>query len=222
MAAVTVVPQPEVVLARLEQIIPLLYHAIESGVSKALAYQYDGARDPWLASHLVRHHAKTVLKALGHDVDEMFDLNEKSPLSGLSFSYRSQYGFKVLKADRLGGLPSAGNSDRRKEFYCQESLAPELLGIARESLPELPLNLVVLWEVDAAFNLLGLTLVCPKSDSPLFGDDGQVLRSAELHWSIPIPHPAASAPPVMVPAAPTDLPITPKRPAAAVAESGNE
>jgi hypothetical protein len=77
------------------------------------------------------------------------------------------------------------------------------------------LNLLVLWETDAAFTLRRLSLVCPRVG-------GLTRESVAAYWTVEIPHPAAAraqTPPVSrVPAGSTepwdDLEIRRRPPAA--------
>ena len=191
---VLLVPDPEIVLHRIEEIRGPLYSAFEVGLGKAEAYEYEapeGAADdyvePYLFAQIVRHHVKAQLRAAGRQVEDEFGVDEDVPNNGVCFTYVN-YTIRLLKSDHRGGLPSAGKSDQRRDFYCQTSFASKMLGVSQDELVGLPLNLVVLYSRDGS-----LVLVCPKSEEPEI-EDGRISKSAEAHWSIPIPHPAESQP----------------------------
>jgi hypothetical protein len=81
------------------------------------------------------------------------------------------------------------------------------------------LNLLVLWEADAAYTLRRLSLVCPKVG-------GLTRESVAAYWTIEIPHPNLSRAPAIAggrtsaaaPAARDDLEIHLRRPAAMASE----
>ena len=151
MPDVPVIPDPELVLARIDPIVSTLYHAVETGIQKALAYPFEpspsgGDRDASLASHIVRHHARAVLRTLLHDLCDDFELDEGAALSPLYFTYLN-FNIRILKAYKRGGLPAAGGSESRRHFYCQGSLfSAEDFGVDQDALSKQPLNLVVLWK----------------------------------------------------------------------------
>jgi len=93
--------------------------------------------------------------------------------NGLQLSYADLL-LRILKADG-GGVPLAGASRARQRFYHQLSLLGE------EAVEVL--KLLVLWDVDRLGLDGELLLVCPKRGA-------ETKDSLEVHWMVPIPHPA--------------------------------
>ena len=94
--------------------------------------------------------------------------------NGLEIFYK-EHTIKFFKGVN-GQPPPCGKSDTRKAFYQQS-----LFGVLHESF--LARNLLVIYNVAKDGTFLGLDLACPK---------GVVSDYAppELHWSVPVPHPA--------------------------------
>jgi hypothetical protein len=130
----------------------------------------DEQPDVWLSPSLVRYH---VLKDLG----EKGTLPLAADLQGLAnngliFSTRGA-NVRVLKSDE-GDLPVPGQSFARRAFYQQLPLGLD------ESDGEPSLNLVLLWDADRDYELIDLSLACPKT--------GALTRaSVEAHWNHPLP-----------------------------------
>ena len=132
----------------------------------------------------------------------------------MSLSYRGDllYVLRILKALE-GQLPAPGASRARQAFWQQQMLFDYDAPSAAEIRPSL--NLLVLWETDAAYTLRRLSLVCPKV--------GALTReSVAAYWTIEIPHPTVARAPTpagdYAPEAPMDtrddLEIRLRRPAA--------
>jgi len=161
-------------------------------------------------------------RMLGHDAQEEDGeayAFQTLPNNGLSLSYRRDhlYVLRILKALE-GQLPAPGASRARQAFWHQQLLFDYDAPSAAELRPSL--NLLVLWEADAAYILRRLSLVCPKV--------GALTReSVAAYWSIEIPHPAVSRAPVtaadQTPDVPTetrdDLAIRRRPPAVLTAET---
>lgn len=108
-------------------------------------------------------------------------LNKNKP-NGLEYEMRSllNNGVEAVHKGRSikfykgvdGRAPSCGNSETKKAFYQQP-----LFGF------ELPRKLVVIYNVTKDGHLLGLDLINPKGVVEDF-------QAPEVHWSIPVPHPA--------------------------------
>ena len=134
----------------------------------------------------MRYQAKRYLARLGHDAQE--DDGEAYafqtlPNNGLSLSYRGDllYVLRILKALE-GQLPAPGASRARQAFWQQQLIFDYAAPSAAELRPSL--NLLVLWETDAAYTLRRLSLVCPKV--------GALTReSVAAYWTIEIPHPTS-------------------------------
>jgi hypothetical protein len=118
------------------------------------------------------------------------------PNNGLSLSYRGDhlYVLRLLKAQE-GQLPAPGASRARQAFWHQQLLFDYDAPAAAELRPSL--NLLVLWEADAAYTLRRLSLVCPKVG-------GLTRESVAAYWVAEIPHPTVwrSASPTLMPEAP--------------------
>src|SRR6266850_6889356 len=180
------IPAPEHVLHALTPGWPPLYTALEWATQQTRAY-FDTEGTPinrHLAPSLVRYQAKRYQARLGHDAQE--DDGEayafqRLPNNGLSLSYRSDllYALRILKA-LDGHLPVPGASKARQAFWHQQLIFDYAAPSAAELRPSL--NLLVLWETDAAYTLRRLSLVCPKV--------GALTReSVAAYWSTEIPHP---------------------------------
>jgi hypothetical protein len=186
------IPAPEHVLHALTPVWPPLYTALEWATQQTRAY-FDTEGTPidrHLAPSLVRYQAKRYQARLGHDAQE--DDGEayafqRLPNNGLSLSYRSDllYALRILKA-LDGHLPVPGASKARQAFWHQQLIVDYAAPSAAELRPSL--NLLVLWETDAAYTLRRLSLVCPKV--------GALTReSVAAYWTIEIPHPTMSRTP---------------------------
>jgi hypothetical protein len=213
------IPAPAFVLQAIAPVWPPIYTALEWATQQTRAYfEAEGAPiDRHLAPSLVRYQAKRSLARLGHDAQE--DDGEAYafqtlPNNGLSLSYRGDhlYALSMLKALE-GHLPAPAASKVRQAFWHQQLLFDYDAPLGAELRPSL--NLLVLWETDAAYTLRRLSLVCPKV--------GALTReSVAAYWTIEIPHPmmsrAAVTPGSRAPEVPTaardDLEIRQRRPAA--------
>jgi hypothetical protein len=198
------IPAPAHVLWALAPLWPPLYTALEWATQQARAY-FDAEHTPidrHLAPSLVRYQAKRYLARLGHhareeDEGEAYAF-QTLPNNGLSLSYRGDhlYVLRLLKA-LDGQLPAPGASRARQAFWHQQLLFDYDAPSAAELRPSL--NLLVLWEADAAYTLWRLSLVCPKV--------GALTReSVAAYWSIEIPHPAVARAAVTAADHPLDVP----------------
>ena len=199
------IPAPVHVLRALAPLWPPLYTALEWATQQTRAY-FDAEATPvdrHLAPSLVRYQAKRYLARLGHaareEDDEAYAL-QTLPNNGLSLSYRGDrlYVLRILKALE-GELPAPGASRARQAFWQQQLLFDYDAPSAAELRPSL--NLLVLWETDAAYTLRRLSLVCPKV--------GALTRdSVAVYWMIEIPHPTVARAPAIpggrAPEVPTD------------------
>src|SRR6267142_4168191 len=178
--------------------------------------------DRHLAPSLVRYQAKRSLARLGHDAQEEEGeayAFQTRPNNGLSLSYRGDllYVLRILKALE-GQLPVPGASRARQAFWHQQLLFDYDAPSAAQLRPSL--NLLVLWEADAAYTLRRLSLVCPKVG-------GLTRESVAAYWTIEIPHPNVSRvlatssghTPEVLPGARDDLAIRLRQPAAMASET---
>jgi hypothetical protein len=218
------IPAPEFVLQALAPVWPSIYTALEWATQQTRAY-FDAEGTPidrHLAPSLVRYQAKRYLARLGHDAQEEDGeayAFQTLPNNGLSLSYRRDllYALRILKA-LDGHLPVPGASKARQAFWHQQLIFDYDATSAAEMRPSL--NLLVLWETDAAYTLRRLSLVCPKV--------GALTReSVAAYWTVEIPHPSVSRAPATAadhtPEVPTDarddLEIRLRRPAARALEA---
>jgi hypothetical protein len=175
MTSTTNIPDPQATLASLAPVTTLAYNALEVGTMKAQAYFAAEALkiDPWAASTLTRLHAKQYLEnessGLGLDLRL-----EALPNIGIRFAFNG-FAVWILKVSD-GGLPLPGLSTVKQGFYNQIPLLfPDLDAGAG--------NIIILWDATADYNLIGLSLVCPRS--------GDLTRaSLDVYWHIEIPPPA--------------------------------
>src|SRR5262245_33650997 len=180
------IPTPTHVLQALAPLWPPLYTALEGATQQTRAY-CDAERVPvdrHLAPRLVRYQAKRSLARLGHDVQEEAGeayAFETLPNNGLSLSSRGDHldVLRILKALE-GQLPAPGASRARQAFWQQQLLFDYDAPSAAELRPSL--NLLVLWEADAAYTLRRLWLVCPRVG-------GLSRESVAAYWVTAIPHP---------------------------------
>jgi hypothetical protein len=187
------IPSPAHVLHAIAPLWPPLYTALEWATQQTRVYfEAEGAPiDRHLAPSLVRYHAKRCLARLGHDAQEEAGeayAFQTLPNNGLSLSYRGDllYVLRLLKALE-GQLPAPGVSRARQAFWHQQLIFDYAAPSAAEMRPSL--NLLVLWETDAAYVLRRLSLVCPKV--------GALTReSVAAYWTVEIPHPAVARAPV--------------------------
>ena len=172
------IPTSTAVLAEIPELVPVLYKALESGTHAMRSFFEDDKAKPdaFLAPALVRYYAKKFLSSNGVEETEL-DVEDIAN-NGLSLMHNS-YHLRILKSDN-GQLPPPGDSERKQKFYSQQMT----LGV-RPSGVATTLNLVVLWDFDAAYNLRQLWLSCPKA-----GGIGKA--SVEEHWSVALPHPATA------------------------------
>jgi hypothetical protein len=129
------------------------------------------------------------------------------PNHGLSLSYRGDHRYmrRMLKALE-GQLPAPGASRARQAFWQQQLLFDYDAPSAAELRPSL--NLLMLWEADAAYTLRRLWLVCPRVG-------GVTRESVAVYWTVEIPHPTVSRGPArlsreapeVAPGAPDNLAI---------------
>jgi hypothetical protein len=218
------IPAPAHVLQALAPVWPPLYTALEWATQQTRAY-FDAEGVPvdrHLAPSLVRYQAKRALARLGHDTQEEDGeayAFQTLPNNGLSLSYRGDllYVLRILKALE-GQLPAPGASRARQAFWQQQLLFDYDAPSAAEMRPSL--NLLVLWETDAAYTLRRLSLVCPKV--------GALTReSVAVYWTVEIPHPAVGRAPVtaagqtpeVLSGAGHDLEIRRRQPAAMASET---
>ncbi len=179
----------DIVLADLDLLRPVLFKAVEAGVQHARDYfEWTGRTyEPYLFSTLVRTEARSRLRGLGHEAE--YEIDETQNL-GLHLHYTVPghslfdegrvYHIRIRKAFR-GAAPVPGQSHRGRRFYNQGGyIQGELPGLT----PDVT-NLLILWDVTAAWMMKPELLVaCPMGTAP-FGSD------VPCSWQLPITAPYA-------------------------------
>lgn len=178
------IPEPPVVLRDLSHFFPIFNSAFQQGTFKAFEYfdkmgvSYQDI-DPYLASSLVRYHARDVFKNSGQkivDVNHLLNL-QNVPNIGIYLS-SGQYNIKILKS-KNGDVPTPGHNIRRQEYYQQ--IHPQTSFDFYEDINGAKLNLLVLWDVTPPYNLSpNVILACPK-------DGGETRGSVIVHWKCEVP-----------------------------------
>lgn len=161
-------------LRRLWPLLSEVYAYVEGGVQDSFLYfeQRSTHIDPWLFSHQVRRHVCDKLDELMPSGVGFFRVPQ--PLSGVEIKYQRKT-IKVFKADD-GHIPAPGQSRRRREFYNKN-----LYGSDVEVFDLI--SWTVVWDVDVAYNLNRIQLICPKATTNIWKPGSQRL-------AIDLPHPA--------------------------------
>jgi len=164
--------------ATLAELLPFLLHAhkiFEVAIPEATLDEFTSKGEEEIEGC---HHASAVrIRACRGFRNKPPDLEyTMRPLSfnGLEAIYKGRT-LKFYKGVN-GRPPACGKSDTRKAFYQQS-----LFGVADEQFSAR--KLVVIYNVARDGTLLGLDLACPKGVVTDY-------EPPELHWSIPVPHPA--------------------------------
>jgi hypothetical protein len=136
--------------------------------------------DPYLASTLVRYHAKDVFKNSAQkivDVNRLINLQNVANI-GIHVS-TGQYNIKILKS-KNGEIPAPGHNIRRQEFY-QQKYTPQSYFDFYEEINGERLNILVVWDVTPPYSLSNkVVLACPK-------DGGETKSSVIVHWKCEVP-----------------------------------
>lgn len=166
--------QPEAVVAALRPVIPSIYRALERAHATAGDHLSehgrsvaDGADSKTLHSSLVRYHFKRELRDTDLEVPEV-RVDDIENI-GVRFTVGDMT-LWLLKEREGCNLPPRTTSEGRS--YCHQRLFEDDIE---------HLNLVLEWRLDDDEVLVDI--VCPEGVSP----NGW---SADIHWRIPLPHPA--------------------------------
>lgn len=192
---ITEPPGAEEVLKELSALIPIIDAALEAGSQEAKEFFEFRNRpvDACLAPDILRWRAKHYLDEAGHAAEF-----EREGLSnnGLSVVYKT-YNIRIRKAVN-GTAPVPGPSKILQGFYGQAQLSFQFPDDEPKQEVDL-LNLLFLWSSTADYSLRGdMILACPKS--------GALTReSVQLHWEVPVPHPALSIESIQQTDLPDDL-----------------
>lgn len=172
---------PSLAYKDLKPLLDVIYEGFEAGTEHAREYFESQNRgiEPTLASALVRYKMKAYLSDRGQVVEEY----DQEDLANIGLCIRA--GKYCIRLWKSGGdaIPPPGTSRSKRSFLYQqlEFVFPDQPGLPRVT----ELNLVVLWNVDPGYRLRGLHLVCPKAAPTSYS-------AVEVHWAIPIDHPALS------------------------------
>lgn len=126
-----------------------------------------GDPDESFFSHHVRYLAKLQLLSDGIDAKEECDL-EHTPNTGICLT-QPNYLIRVLRDTHRGSLPPAGDSERRKRFFAQQSEQLRLELEPNTDDPRIsdqrePVHLVFLWCSTQERRFTGLWLICPNGE----------------------------------------------------------
>jgi hypothetical protein len=174
--------QAQIVIDKLEPVLPLVHLAIDEATAKAREFFEirELAPDSYLFPHLVRYEAGSLLKQPQFR-DAGYEFIELSN-NGLSIIYKCSgcyYRIRVRKANELGELPTQGLSSKLKAHYRNEQpFLPSFDQTLHEYVNPDYLNLVIVWDVDQYHILTDVFLVCPKNEN------------GEVHFSEAIQHSA--------------------------------
>lgn len=166
---------------------PLLWDSLDYACDQAVKYleslHEPEPLDPWLYSHLARHHCRRWLAANGIS-DIGFEIR---PLHFSGIWVRSrELDVRVLKVDRRLDPQTKAPSRRiqaqqisnaRREYYYQ----PRMSLVIGDGAPNSQrVRLLALWDNNARYQLQTLDWACPKWLDPTKG-------IVETHWWLPIP-----------------------------------
>lgn len=158
----------QVVADRLGQVLPTVSHVIDESIILARKFFEDKETriDNYLFPSLVRYEAKQLLemqeyRSIGYEFVSLSN-------NGLFIIYKSEgcyYKIRIRKADEDGDLPVQNLSKTLKKFYQNTNpFLPSIEGHLDDFISPDRLNLIVVWEVDRAFTLQCVNLVCPKNE----------------------------------------------------------
>lgn len=154
----------------LQSLFALLVGAMESSAGQtktAFAEYFRKPIDRQFFPHLFRYFLKCTLLGHGQNATEIDDeelLSEPElARNGLLLTCGGNY-LRILKAAD-GGLPPAGESKRRQDYYNHVAAHHQTqLDLGEIAKPE-PRNLVVLWDVTPRFDLGAVDVVRPQAGS---------------------------------------------------------
>jgi len=166
---ITNVSAAQQIIKKLEGVPSTLYDVLDKATTQAREFfelKHQAVHSALFPS-LVRYFALRLLqdpkyKNIGFRLVELSNV-------GLFIIYQKSgctYGLRLRKADEDGDLPIDNLSETLKHFYTQKDPFPRLPGMSIEEMDQFltpnQLKLVVLWDVDSAFVLNSVQLVCPN------------------------------------------------------------
>lgn len=173
--------EPEVVLRDLGPVLPAIWDgfAVSTDFTQGFFEREETALDPSLAHNLLRWNFKRYMAAQGYRVQDLKAENIAN--NGLYFVFEGRYHIRMWKmTGPEPDLPPVGQSTSKDLFLRQ--LVFDLGAEDR-------VNLVILWQVDKSYKLLGLHLLKPRYEPTM-------QRDIEYEWKRPIEHPLLSQPAV--------------------------
>jgi hypothetical protein len=196
------------ILKKLKQLPPALYDVLDKATTQAREFfdSKDQKIHSALFPSLVRYFALRLLqsdkyKKIGFRLVELSNV-------GLFIVYQRDgctYGLRMRKADEDGDLPIDNLSETLKQYYTQADPFPRLPGMSLEEMDQFltpdQMKLVILWDVDGAFVLNSVQLVCPN------GIPGDVYFVGDIPPAVT----TIAAKPTVDEVTEDDLEITPRR-----------
>ncbi len=125
-----------------------------------------GDPDESFYSHQVRYLAKVQLRAEGIEAEDECEL-EQTANTGICIT-QPEYLIRVLRDTNPGCLPPAGDSERRKRFFAQQSEQLQLRYLDEDQNSadsREPVHGVFLWGSDQERHYTGLWFMCPNGES---------------------------------------------------------
>lgn len=178
-------PASDDALRDLSDFLPIVWEAMDSAVTGAASFFPDGvAIDTCLFPNLVRYYAKQFFenRHLQAEEEESTEFDRIGLANNGLCVVRGRYAIRIRKSDN-GLVPVPGSSQTLQQFYKQQPLP---FNLANRPIQIVDTSLMLLWEVDAVCRLVGMELSCPRA--------GTTTRSSvELHWSVPLVNPMATA-----------------------------
>lgn len=163
---------PEEILSKLLAFLSHVYPMFEAATAEATVDEFTSKGEEEIEgchhSSAIRIRVRRLLKNkpshLNYDIEPLNN-------NGLEV-WHLEHNIKFFKGVN-GKPPAPGKSENRKAFYQQPLFGDHFRAE----------KLVVIYNVAADGTFLGLDLACPKDITTDYG-------IPELHWSIPVPHPA--------------------------------
>ena len=168
------IPSETLALQELSGLTAHLFHAFPTAAEERVLPYFRGPDrevNALLVAHMLRYEVRAYLKKLNCLIfdDEETCLTDLAN-SGIEGVYKNQWGFKVIRSSKDGGIPPVTDSRRRAFLSQQLRLFP---------FQQRP-NAVLLWEpIDKSYTEFDLTLAIPKGVKP----DGTV----DLHYIVKVP-----------------------------------
>jgi hypothetical protein len=159
------------VLEKLGNVAPIVRTVLDNATTAARGFFEDRESqvNSYLFPCLVRYEAKCLFEQGRYrDIGYRFVNLSQNGLLLIYEHDRCFYQIRVRKADEDGEIPTRNLSDTLRDFYNQPqpylpSLSPDELRDTDSGTANL--RLVVVWDVDDAYRLTDVSLVCPRDDT---------------------------------------------------------